>query len=100
MRPCENCGTPITNDLLLCTGCQSRCEPPNQVKCVTEHPAEVVDEESESDRAEVRKFVTWTFGIFVVFFPALGYVLGGTVIAIICGFLGCFIFAMLESFTH
>ena len=49
---------------------------------------------------DVRSFVSWSFAIFVVALPLIGYLLGGAVISLIFVFLGIVIFALLEQLSH
>lgn len=97
MRPCANCGTPIANNRSACDDCQKLPELLTKTSRNDDAPGSMVDDD---DRRDIHKFLWWAFGLLVVLFPVLGFFLGGVVIALIFGFLGVWIFAMLEKLTH
>ena len=97
MRPCDHCGCPIANDLLHCETCATTASKQEEPEAFTNSTAQ---NKNNEDRTDIHRFLWWAFGILVVALPALGYILGGAVVALMFGFLGFMIFAMLEKFTH
>ena len=98
MRPCSNCGSPIANNLTTCSDCVD--QPPTLMNVVRDQDASKHSSEDDDRRGGVYKFLSWAFVILVVLLPALGYLLGGLVIAIVFGVMGLIVFGLLEQLSH
>ena len=97
MRPCSNCGVPIANNLANCRNCEASSEA--GTKCI-DNATPSDDRGFIDERGVIRGFLWWAFGILVLLVPGIGYLLGGTAIAVIFGILGFIVFVMLEKTTH
>lgn len=96
MKPCRQCGCPVGNQLEFCESCK------NSKTTLEQQPLPQSTETTQDSDAPTyaTKFVIWSFIIFMVAIPIGGYLLGGIVIALIFGFFGIVIFAMLEKLAH